>query len=174
MARDYAQVRVTIWGDEDFRRLTPAGQHLYLVLSTSAGLNHCGVADWRPPRISANAAGWTAAAVEESAEELRSRLYVVTDDITEEILIRSFIRSDRILLNPKMAIAMVRAYSTVASSTLRGVIVHEVRRLLQDFPEYPSWTSKISADALRELLDRPALDPAALPVRARPEGVLHG
>jgi hypothetical protein len=165
MARDYAHVRVSIWGDDDFRRLTPLAQHLYFVLFTSAQLNHCGVTDWRPPRIAPVAAGLTPAGVMESADELHSRLYVIPDEDTEEILVRSFIRHDELLKNPKMAIAMVRAYAGIASSTLRGVVVHEVRRLYQDFPEYTSWTSKISADALRELLDRPAIDPAGLPMR---------
>ncbi len=170
MARDFAQVRVTMWADEDFRRLTVAAQHLYLVLFTSAQLTHCGVTDWRPARIAPRAAGWSVPQVYDAVDELQARLYVVIDEDTEEILVRSFIRNDGLMKNPKMAVAMTRAYSSVASATLRGVIVHEVRRMENDFPEYSSWTSKTSADALRALLGQPALDPAGLPMRTAGDG----
>ena len=46
--RDYAQVRLSIWNDDDFRELSPAAQWLYFLLLTHPTLTSAGVGDWRP------------------------------------------------------------------------------------------------------------------------------
>jgi hypothetical protein len=163
MARNYAQVQVAIWADGDFRALSRDAQHLYFTLVTAPTLNACGVADWRPARLAALAAGWRKDDVRSAADELRRALYVFPDDDTEEVLIRSFIRNDGILQNPKMAIAMIKTWTGLASATLRGVIVFEVQRLRKEVPEYSSWTSPMSSAALEDMLSRPAINPSALP-----------
>jgi hypothetical protein len=53
VAREYAQIKLAIWADDDWRDLTPLSRYLYLTLLTSPTLTHCGTADWRPARLSA-------------------------------------------------------------------------------------------------------------------------
>src|SRR3954447_16815038 len=105
MAREYARLRIDIWIDDNFRRLSPPAQHLYFVLLTSPSLSYCGVSDWRPGRIAAAAAGWTAEAVEAAGRELTECQYIVPDAGTEEVLIRSFIRHDGLMKESRVAVS---------------------------------------------------------------------
>jgi len=159
MARTFAYVKVSIWDDDDWRDLRPPAQHLYFVLLTSPTLSHCGTVDWRPKRIAKLAGGWTVEAVEAAAAELIERLYLVVDEDTEEALIRSFVRHDGLMNQPKMAVAMATAHSTVASKILRGVVVHELRRLREDQPNLKGWGPK----AL-EVLGKGSVDPSTYPL----------
>lgn len=136
MARDRANIRTDIWNDDDFRGLSPQAQLLYLQLLTSATLTYAGVADWRPKRIAALAAGRTPKQTEDAARELMDGLFVVIDEETEEVLIRSFLKHDGLLQKPNVTKAMVTAYGQVYSMPLKGVIVHELNRLHDKFPDW--------------------------------------
>lgn len=160
MARMFAQVRLAIWSDDDFRAVPPNEQHLYFVLMTSPSLSHCGVADWRPPRIASLAGGWTPEQVIAAASGLMDKLYVLVDQSTEEVLVRSFIRHDEIMKQPKMAAAMSSAHAAAASAALRGVVVHELNRLRVDEPDLKGWTGK----GVEELLAKGSVDPSTYPL----------
>jgi len=153
MARTYARVKTSIWADDEFRCLPPMAQHLYFVLLTSNGLSYCGVTDWRPVRIAASAASWPASSVQMAGDVLAERLYVAIDEETEEVLLRSFIRNDGFMEQPTVAAAMVRSYGSIASKSLRGIVVHELLRLKSESPEMKGWKY---AD---ELLTNPSVDP---------------
>lgn len=157
MAREYARVKVAIWADSDFRRLTDTAQALYFRLLSSPTMSLCGVADWRPNRLAALTAGMTPDGVYEAADELRGAGYIFTDDDTEEVLVRSFVRHDGLIKTPNIAAAMAKDFAGVASATLRGVIVHELHRLHDDQPEMKGW-----ATASR-LLSEPSIDPSGIP-----------
>lgn len=162
MAREYAQIRLDMGTDDDFRRLSPAAQHLYFQLLISPTLSYCGVADWRPGRIAALAGGWSAKAVRIAADELAQGLFVVIDDDSEEILVRSFIKHDGLLRNPKTSVSMVNAFGAVASPRIRGVIVHELKKIRQARPDLAAWTSDKAAPKVVALLAREAIDPVDL------------
>jgi hypothetical protein len=159
MARDHAEITLTMWGDDDWRKLTPAAQHLYLLLLTSPSLSFCGVADWRPARIAKLAGGWTESAVRKAATELSDRLYLVIDEESEEALVRSFIRHDGLMKKPNVAIAMATAHAGVASPLLRGVVVHELRRLHEEQPELKGW----GPEKVRAILSRESVNPSGNP-----------
>lgn len=163
MAREYARMRVDVWIDDDFRALSPAAQHLYFVLLTSPALSYCGVTDWRPGRIAALAHGWDTEQILMAAKELTERLYIVPDDVTEEVLIRSFIRHDGLMKESRVAVSMVKAFAAVASNTIRGVIVHELRRLRDEDGSLNGWRAVNGqpGQALK-LLDLNAIDPTGL------------
>lgn len=160
MAREFAQTKLTIWTDEDFLDLSPAAQHLYFVLKTSPSLSYAGVADWRPNRVVAKARGWTLDQLEAAADELIEGRFIVVDEDTEEVLVRSFVRHDGLMKQPKMATAMASALSMVASRTLRGVVVHELRRLRDAEPDLKGWTS----DKASELLNKASVDSSTYPL----------
>lgn len=153
MARTYARVKTGIWADDDFRSLPTEAQHLYFVLLTSNSLNYCGVTDWRPVRIAAAALDWSTEEVTTAGCILAERHYVVIDEATEEVLIRSFIRNDGFMQQSTVAAAMVRSYGQIASSKLRGVVVFELNRLYEKHPEFKGWA------AGKELLQNPAANP---------------
>lgn len=160
MARDHARIDLEIWNDDDFRELSPRAQHLYLVLLTSPTLSYCGVCDWRPSRILPLAGGWTRDGLEAAAEELAEKLYIVVDEGTEEVLVRSFVRNDGLMKQPKMAVAMAKAFAAVASKSIRGVVAHELKRLHEDQPDLNGWGEKWKA---AELLSKDSIDPSTYP-----------
>lgn len=160
MARKFAQVKLTIWGDDDFRALSPLEQHLYFVVMTAPSMTHCGVADWRPGRIVAHARGWTVGELQVAAGGLIGQMYLLVDESTEEVLLRSFVRHDELMKQPKMAVAVCRAHDSVASPVLRGVIVHELLRLREEDPELSCWAS----EKVAETLAKRSVDPSTYPL----------
>lgn len=159
MAREFAQIKLAIWADDDWRDLSPLARYLYLTILTSPTLTHCGVADWRPARIGA-LNGMDPDAVAGYGAELIETLYLVIDEESEEVLIRSFVRNDGLMKQPKMAVAMASAHAAVASQEIRGVIVHELKRLREDYPTLSGWGSERAT----ELLGLRSVDPSTYPL----------
>lgn len=161
MPRTYAQIKIAIWADDDFRRLTGAAQTLYFRLLTGATINSAGVADWRPKRIARSAADLTERSVRSAASELADHRFVVIDDDTEEILIRTFIRHDGTLRSPNQAAAVAGAYAGIGSPKIRAAITRELRRLHAEEPDLGGWSKAL------HLLDQdPPPDPSAAPTEA--------
>lgn len=160
MSRTYAKVKISIWGDSDFRELSEPAQALYFKLLTSPTLRLCGVADWRPKRMAALTRGQTVAEIEDAAQELQDDLYVIFDEDTEEALLRTFIKHDGVLKTPNVAASMVKDFAAVASADLRGIIVHELHKLSGSEPEHKGWP------VVREVLDNPSINPS---VKASPK-----
>jgi len=98
------------------------------------------------------------AAIEaEGILELIESSYVVIDDETEEVLVRSFVRHDGLIKTPNIASAMVKDYAGVASEQLRGVIIHELVRLKRDEPDMKGWS------VAAKLLSDPSVNPSEIP-----------
>lgn len=157
MAREYARIRLSIWADSDFRKLSDPAQALYFRLLSSPTMSLCGVADWRPNRLAALTKGMTPAKVEKAADELRDNGYIVTDDATEEVLVRSFVRHDGLVKTPNIAASMAKDYAGTFSEKLRGVIIHELQRLYSDDPEMAGWSRA------EHLLSEPSINPSGNP-----------
>lgn len=169
--RDFAQIRIAVWNDDDFRKLSPFAQLLYFTLLSHPSMNYAGVGDWRPKRIAKLAHGWSPDLVEDAAAELIEGLYILVDDDTEEYLVRSFVRNDSILKQPKLSVSMARAFAVVASAPLRGVIVWELRRLKKERPGLAAWKQGESA----ELLDKEAINPSTYPLgKGSVKGLIKG
>ncbi|AOE44337.1 HTH DNA binding protein [Gordonia phage Eyre] len=156
--KDHARVNLDIWNDDDWLDLSPAAQHLYLVLWTSPGLTYCGAGDWRPRKIAQRASGWTVRGVELAAAELARERFVIIDADTEEFLLRSWMKHDGLWKQPNMAVSMANARADLASRTLRGVVVFEVLKIREEHPEMGGW----NRDALVDLLAQRPVDPATV------------
>lgn len=164
-----AMTQVSIWGDDDFLDLSPMAQWLYWHLMSHPDLSYCGVADWRPGRIVPKAAGLTIDVVESAADELCHGRYVIIDEGTEEVLVRSFVRSDGLLKQKNMGVAVAKAYASVASREIRGVIVHELKRLHGENRDWTSWEA-LSGVLRKRSINPFAEDPETLP-ETHPERV---
>ena len=154
MAREHANIRLDMWGDADWRSLSRDAQWLYELLLTHPDTNRCGVGDWRPGRLSQMASGTTASDIKRAAAELEKGLFVVIDEVTEEILIRSYVKYDGVLKQPNMSVTMANDWSAVASHRLRAVVAFEVQRLRVTRPEWPVW----GVEKLKTLLESPTLN----------------
>lgn len=151
--RQYALIHRAILDDSSWRCLTRSQQNLYLLLLLKLSTNLCGVVDWRPKKLAVNASDMTVETIEADAVVLEKKLYIVRDEDTDEVLIRSFLRNDAPLKSSKTAIAVRSSYTDTASSKLRGVIVFELQRLYKEQRDWQGW------DQVRDLLDLPSIDP---------------
>ncbi|WP_171046685.1 hypothetical protein [Pseudarthrobacter sp. NamE5] len=106
---------------------------------THPTLSYAGVADWRPARLAAMTADATPEAVREAAEGLQAKRFIFFDEETEEILVRSFLRHDGLLKQPKLSISMVNAYGAIASARIREVVTFELQRLYEEFPGWAAF-----------------------------------
>lgn len=158
MARDHTRVNLDIWGDDEFRELPVDAQNLYWTLWTSPARTYCGAHEWRPGKLTQSAGDWTLDRLQAAAAVLSERLFLVIDTATEECLLRSWIKHDGLWRTPNMAVSMAMARAEVASKILRGVVVHEVKKLVEAEPTLGGW----QRDEVVKMLTQNAIDPADL------------
>lgn len=158
--REYAQIRLAIWNDDDFTDLTPPAQLLYFMLISHPTLNKCGVGDWRPGRLTAWSPGWNRPMIEAAAAELIDKLFILIDEDTEEFLVRTYVRHDGFMKQRNMATSMARDYATVGSKALKGVIVWELQKLKRECPELKGWES---SEAFALTTTKVGIDPSTYP-----------
>lgn len=159
MAREHARLWLDINSDDDFEALPFDAQGFYCrVILTLDDLSYCGVADWRPRKLTTKAPDLTYTRILTAAQALEQGRLCLFDLDTEEVLARSFIRRDELLRNPKMAAAVVKAFNGIASKTLRAAVVTEIRRVHQEHPDYSSWSHKDVGPALSKIMGKPGLD----------------
>jgi hypothetical protein len=166
MARRYGQVNVEIWNDPDFRALPPAAQHLYLLLWTSPHLTFCGLHEWRPGRLTKLSHGFTEDHTKAVSAALQARHFLVVDEDTEEVLIRSWARFDELLKQPRLAVSYAAAYAATYSPTLRQVLVHETEKMRKLWPDLACWKDS----RVTSILDHPSVSAKDLPTPKDPFG----
>lgn len=139
LAREYAQLRLDMWGDDDWRMLSRDEQWLYMLLLSSPKTNRAGFSVWKPGGIANLAGGTSTADVLRIAGQLVEKHFIVVDFDTEELVIRSFIRHDGVLKQPNMMVTMATDWAGAYSQTLRGVVAHELNRLRDETPDASIW-----------------------------------
>jgi len=164
MARKYAQINVSIWQDADFRALPALAKQLYLDLWLHPTLSYAGVADWRPGRFAGLHPDLTTEDILTLARCLEARLFIIPDEETEEVLIRSWVRFDGLLKQPRLSVSYANAYAAVTSNEIRGVLVHEAKKLHKLEPDLAGW----KATSVQDILDQPSLDPRSRDLPADP------
>ncbi|CUW31727.1 hypothetical protein [Streptomyces reticuli] len=129
MARGHGRILTSIWEDSDFLKLDEKEQRFYLFLISQPNLNHAGLLPLTLRRWSRKANGLTAADVEKRLQSLDDARFIVMDDDTEELLIRSFVRNDGVWKQPKVMGAMVSGAMEISSRRLRRALLAEVERI---------------------------------------------
>lgn len=152
MARTEARFRSSAWtDDDDFRALHPDGKLLYQFLLAQPELRHSGVITVSL-RLWARRIGWDAETLLGALKHAREARYVVVDDDTEELLVRTLIRNDEVWKQPKMLALAIADAARVESAVLRAEVVTELRRL--DPAELPAKTRSAVAAMLAHLPGR--------------------
>jgi hypothetical protein len=132
VARKEARIFTGIWGEPDWRALTAGAQWLYLFLISQPDIAHCGVISLRERRWASNAQEMTPKDIQRHLEELERAGYVVADDVSEEVLIRSFMRHDQVYLQPNLMAAAVAHLPGVESHRVRRAIYSEISRIIRE------------------------------------------
>lgn len=172
MARGHGRILTSIWEDEDFNHLDEQQQRMYLFLISQPNLNHAGLLDLTLRRWSRKARGLTVAELEKRIAALEETRFVVVDDDTEELLIRSFVRNDGVWRMPKVMGAMVSGALEISSRRLQQALLAEMDRIplgelngepakLRNGTEGPSIRQQIAThiDTLRRAFHDPNPDP---------------
>lgn len=168
MARTHGKILCTIWHDDDFTARSAAAQRLYMVIVSQAKVNLVGLLDYRPKQLASLAPDTSIADVEDALEELIRHRFVLLDTVSDELLIRSFTRSDPIqMANSKLRKGIWSAWAAIESTALREAAVHEMPDDLfepeKDRPEVPPAARRIRRSARMEPAHEPGPDPAPDP-----------
>jgi hypothetical protein len=137
MAR-YTRIFASIWTDPDFTTLTAHAQRLYLLLVTQPDVSHAGVLPLTERRWARLALDTDLDSVRAAVTELIHRRFIVTDETTEEVLIRSYIKWDDQWRNPNGWKAVQKARSQVLSKPLADLIDTTLQALTEGGTEAPS------------------------------------
>lgn len=132
MARGHGRILTSIWEDSDFLALEEREQRLYLFLISQPNLNHAGLLDLTLRRWARKAHGLTSAELEKLLQALEDARFIVMDEETEELLIRSFIRNDGVWRMPKVMGAAVSGALEISSKRLQQALLGEMDRIPLD------------------------------------------
>jgi hypothetical protein len=142
--RDHAEIFISIWDDPDFITLSPGAQRLYFLLLSQRRLEYSGVLPLKPGLWVEFSAPNDEDAIWSALDELIERDFIVLDERTQEVLIRSFFRRDVARVgktgkkNANLIRAALEACNKVDSREIRRVLVREIYRcapLPLDMPE---------------------------------------
>ena len=142
MAREIANVQTSLWGNPEWKGLGVVEQWLYFHLLSHPRLSYAGVADWLPKRVAAASSRLTVDQVEQAGRGLQSARFVFVDESTDEVLVRSFLRHDGLLKQPRLSVSMVNAFAGIASLNIQKIVVHELQKLADEFPEWKAFESE--------------------------------
>ena len=129
MARSYAQLHQRIWADPDWRALDLGAQHLYLLLISQPQLNMAGVLPLQLRKWSSCVDGWDIGDVAGALDRLRDRRFVIVDEDTEEVLVRTLIRNDGGYKTPGMLKSILQFAEAAQSPAIRLALAVELGRL---------------------------------------------
>ena len=132
MARSHARVQGSIWNDAEWRRLNTNAQWSYLMLLSQPEINNCGVLALVPRRWSGYAADMTPDDLEAALLELENAGFVLCDDETQELVIRTFIKHDMIEKQPHLVTAAKRQLGEIRSRRIRELLLVQNPHLFED------------------------------------------
>lgn len=129
MARDHARLLCRIWRDKDFKARTQAAQWMYMTLLSQPTISNAGVLPVTAGAWARLAEDVTEDAVRAALLELAEHRFIVVDDDTAELLVRSFMRNDGVSKNGKVFQNALKVALQVQSESLRRVLADELRRV---------------------------------------------
>jgi hypothetical protein len=174
MARDRANLRIDLWADEDWRKLSMGAQHLYTLILSHSTLSYAGVADWRPGRLAALTAGRTPDDIRQDAQELSEAAFIYADEMTEEVLVRSFLRHDGVIKHPRLHVSMAKDYAGISSDAIRAFVAFELQKLNAENPTLALWEDgrvqtilkatprSLKGEVMADAIDKPCAMPNPL------------
>jgi hypothetical protein len=122
-------IQESIWRDKDFRALSRDAQCTYLELISQSVIDRAGV---QPLQVTKWAKGCNSITVEDiwrDLKELQAARFVFFDDDTEEVFVRSYMRTCEVWKVPNTLKSALRAATVVASEMLRHEVAVELRKL---------------------------------------------
>lgn len=129
MPRNHGRIASSIWQDPDFTALTVGPQRLYMFLLSQPNLSHLGVLPLTLRRWVKSASGFTANDLQDDLGTLERALFVVVDNDSEELLVRTLMRNDNVYKQPNTLLAAIASVPIIASNALKLVLLDEIARI---------------------------------------------
>jgi hypothetical protein len=163
MPRSEARVFTSIWKDPHFTGIDPGAQWMYLFLLSQDDLAYSGVMPLRERRWAAKASGLTVADIESALKVLEGspRRFIITDESTGELFVRSLLRRDGIWKQPNLLKQARESAEQIESPRIRAALLAELRRLPLD--ETPSEQVKTLVAEFIQDLEQGSPYPTAYP-----------
>ena len=125
MANTHFIFKTATWST-DFPALTVEAQHLYQLLGSQPDITLCGVLSIAVRRWAALSANGSPARTRKALSELVEKRYVVVDETTDELVLRTYVKHAGGLKIPNVVIGLTRDYTKIASASLRRVVLEQV------------------------------------------------
>lgn len=123
MARSYGVLKTSMWEPgSEFRLLSPTAQWAYMLLLSQPQISNLGLLAFTPEKWIRLANGATPQQVEAAIGELEERRYLIVDRDTGELLVRTFIKHDRVWKMPKLVTNARVLFRTVESEAIRSYL----------------------------------------------------
>lgn len=160
MARDFAQLRISVWTDPGWTSLTLEQQGFYTMLASQSTINLAGVLDFLPGRLARLAGGLSAKKVRSLVSSLEDAEMAFLDEDTEELLVRAVIRTNGAWKTPNSAQAIASNVEQTMSRKLRSVLMYEIQRTLDETSDEGKWEkSRTILAGVAASLDRAGINP---------------
>lgn len=130
MARSEARLSVDIWNDAEFLALDEGEQRAFMFVISQIDLAHDGVIPLRIPRWARKARNLTPEQLQQRVAGLAANRFVVVDYEAGELLVRSFIRRDKVYRQPNVLRAAADHLPLVESPLIRRELAIEIARIM--------------------------------------------
>lgn len=121
MARHFGKMLCTLWDDPDFLALSSDAKVLFSAFFSQPDITPAGILPWTERRWRRWLNG-DAERVSVAFDELTAGRYVIADEDTSEVLVRSFIKTDGRLTNGKLAASVAFAVTQIRSDTIAACV----------------------------------------------------
>lgn len=181
MARSHGVIKVEVWEPRsDFRQLPMDAQWSFAMLISQPQINNLGVLPYLPEKWVRLAADLDDRRLQHALEQLDQNHFTITDRDTAEILVRTFIKHDKVWSQPKLVTNARRLIREVESTTIRDRLVDRHPWLVEpwtddDVKAFETCGKHPSSKGVTEPLNEPlhegvteGLSPPRARVRAAP------
>ena len=121
MSSRYVKLYSSLWSDDRYRTLGQPAQWAFMMLVSQPDLSHAGVLALTTKRWATLAEGLTPHDVSSALGQLQAAGFVATDEGTEELWVRGYMKHDGQHTNPNGLKAVRRAIDAIVSQTLRDL-----------------------------------------------------
>lgn len=142
MANTAALIRESIWRNRDFRQLSRVAQCTYLQLCSQKDLDCAGLLTLNIGLLAKGCNEIDPDAIRADLTELEIDRFVFLDEDTDELFIRSYMRTAEVVKSPNIFKSALKSARMVESEKLKPEVAAELRRL-----------HRAEADKVADLLD---------------------
>lgn len=147
MARSYGVLKVSVWEPgSEFRSLSPIGQWAYTMLLSQPQVSNLGVLPYTPEKWARFAAGLDVDQMEAAIAELEAGGFVIVDRDVGELLVRTFIKHDKVWSQPKLVTNARKIVREVESAAIHTYLTMRHPWLNDDRPKPEIELYELSAE----------------------------